>query len=183
MSPRVPLEGPEEKPRINPLFTYGFVKPHAYHRRDEIITYIQGFSGQRRRPLNVIYRKDDIITEEQARQHYLEHKDKPFYNEIVGMIRGPAHHFILSGHDAIRAFRDILGATNAAKAAPGTVRQKFGEPEKGIAYNAVHGSDGLESFVREVEIHFDRGDITEELGNLFWQYVAEYKDYLDSFKR
>jgi nucleoside-diphosphate kinase len=92
------------------------------------------------------------VTPELAEKHYGEHKGKPFYAGLVGFITsGPVVAMVWEGKDAIALCRQVIGATNPAAAAPGTIR---GDMAVDIGRNIVHGSDGPESAGREVSIFF-----------------------------
>lgn len=83
-------------------------------------------------------------------EFYEEHRGQPFYEELVDFMHsGPSVFIVFEGPDAITAWRDILGATNPKKAAPGTLRNAYGE---GGPANVAHGSDSLESARREVQV-------------------------------
>ena len=92
------------------------------------------------------------ITEDLARTHYAEHVDKPFFPDLLAFITsGPVVAMEWSGEGAIAACRTLMGATNPADAAPGTIRGDFGLE---VTQNIVHGSDGPESARRELSIFF-----------------------------
>jgi nucleoside-diphosphate kinase len=92
------------------------------------------------------------IDEELARTHYAEHVDKPFFPDLLEFITsGPAVAMEWSGEGAIAVCRDIMGATDPKKAAPGTIRGDLGLE---VTENIVHGSDGPESASRELGIFF-----------------------------
>ncbi len=92
------------------------------------------------------------ISEEMARTHYAEHVDKPFFPELLEFITsGPVVAMEWSGDGAIGVCRDLMGATDPKKAAPGTIRGDLGLV---VTQNIVHGSDGPESAARELEIFF-----------------------------
>ncbi len=94
------------------------------------------------------------LTEEQAQGFYAVHKERPFFNDLVSyMTSGPVVVQVLQGEGAIAKNRDIMGATNPADAAPGTIRADFAES---IEENVVHGSDAAETAA--VEIAFFFGD-------------------------
>jgi len=94
------------------------------------------------------------LTAEQAGEFYAVHKERPFYNDLVSfMTSGPVQVQALEGENAIAAHRDVMGATNPAEAAPGTIRADFADS---IDENAVHGSDAPETAA--VEIAFFFGD-------------------------
>lgn len=87
-----------------------------------------------------------------AEEHYAEHTERPFFGELVEFITsGPLVAMCVSGDDAIAGMRSIMGATNPIEATPGSIRGDFATI---IGENIVHGSDGLESAKRELEIFF-----------------------------
>src|SRR5436190_20846027 len=90
--------------------------------------------------------------EEITNRHYAEHRDKPFFGELVAFItRGPLVAVILEGHEAVVAARQAIGATNPLEAAPGSIR---GDYALEVGQNMVHGSDSRESAAREVGLFF-----------------------------
>ena len=90
------------------------------------------------------------ISKEIAENFYAEHSKKPFFNDLVDFITsGPAIVQILQGESCISNYRDLMGATNPAKAKEGTIRKKYAES---TSKNAVHGSDSKDSAEREIEI-------------------------------
>ncbi len=92
------------------------------------------------------------LTQEQAGGFYAVHKERPFYNDLVAyMTSGPVVVQALSGEDAVAKNRDIMGATNPADAAPGTIRKDFAES---IEENIVHGSDAAETAANEIAYFF-----------------------------
>ena len=93
------------------------------------------------------------LTRDQAETFYAVHRDKPFYGELVEyMISGPVIAQVLEGEEAIQKNRDVMGATNPADAARGTIRAEFAES---VQANAVHGSDGLATAQQEISYFFD----------------------------
>jgi nucleoside-diphosphate kinase len=97
------------------------------------------------------------LTRAQAEQFYAVHRERPFYNDLVAfMTSGPVMVQVLEGDDAIAANRQIMGATNPADAAPGTIRADFAT---NVEENAVHGSDGPETAATEIAFFFDQGDL------------------------
>ncbi|MGZ3456931.1 MAG: nucleoside-diphosphate kinase [Archangium sp.] len=98
------------------------------------------------------------LSQAQAEGFYAVHKARPFFKDLVNfMISGPVVLMVLEGENAVLANRDIMGATNPANAAPGTIRRDFATS---IDQNTVHGSDSLENakneiayFFRETELH------------------------------
>ena len=97
------------------------------------------------------------LSRERAEAFYAVHQDRPFYPELVGfMTSGPCVVQVLEGEDAIARNREVMGATNPAEAAPGTIRADFAAE---ITENAVHGSDGPDTAKNEIEFFFGAGDI------------------------
>lgn len=93
-----------------------------------------------------------ILTEQLAREHYREHADKPFYNDLVAFITsGPVVAMAITGQEAISVVRTMVGATDPKKAAPGTLRGDLGLE---LSENVVHGSDSVESAKRELSLFF-----------------------------
>jgi nucleoside-diphosphate kinase len=92
------------------------------------------------------------MTDAQARGFYIVHKDKPFYGSLCSfMTQGPCIPMVLEGDDAIARWRDLMGATNPANAAAGTIRKDFASS---IEANAVHGSDAPETAAFEIPYFF-----------------------------
>lgn len=92
------------------------------------------------------------IPAEVAQAHYAEHTDKPFFADLVDFITsGPLLAAVIEGPAAISAWRSMMGATNPATAAPGTIR---GDLATETQYNVTHGSDSPESAAREIELFF-----------------------------
>jgi nucleoside-diphosphate kinase len=95
------------------------------------------------------------LTRALAQQHYAEHKGKPFFGELVSFITsGPVLALAVRGEDAIAGIRTMMGATNPANAAPGTIR---GDLATELAENIVHGSDSRVSAKRELALFFPDG--------------------------
>lgn len=93
-----------------------------------------------------------------AAQHYEEHRDKPFYPELVQFITtGPAVAMVWEGREAVAVVRGMMGVTDPAKAAPGTIR---GDWALSITENLVHGSDGEASAEREMRIYFSDAEVS-----------------------
>jgi nucleoside-diphosphate kinase len=87
-----------------------------------------------------------------AQSHYGEHKDKPFFGELVSFITsGPVVAMVVEGPEVVRGMRQIMGATNPLDAAPGSIRGEFATL---IGENIVHGSDSPESAAREISLFF-----------------------------
>ena len=128
--------------------TFIMVKPDGVARGliGEIVSRLEGKSLQ----IEKIRRL--VIDEDLARRHYAEHVEKPFFADLLEFITsGPVVAMEWSGESAISVCRDLMGATDPKKAAPGTIRGDFG---LAVTQNLVHGSDGPESAKRELEIFF-----------------------------
>ena len=107
--------------------------------------------------LKIVAMKMIRLDDELAGGFYAEHKDRPFYEDLVDfMTSGPVVVQVLEGDDAIARNRDLMGATNPKEAAPGSIRADFAES---IDANAVHGSDSSESAAREVAYFFQTSEI------------------------
>jgi nucleoside-diphosphate kinase len=92
------------------------------------------------------------LTRKQAEAFYAVHKERPFYGDLCTfMTSGPVFVSVLEGENAITRYREVLGATDPAKAAPGTVRKDFGSD---VEKNAAHGSDGPETARQEIAFFF-----------------------------
>lgn len=107
--------------------------------------------------LNIIASKMMHLTQEQAEGFYAEHKERPFFADLVAfMTSGPVVVQVLEGEGAVLANRDLMGATNPKEAAEGTIRADFADS---IDANAVHGSDSTTSAEREVAYFFADNEI------------------------
>jgi nucleoside-diphosphate kinase len=108
--------------------------------------------------LRIVAQKRIQLSKQQAEKFYEVHAARPFYGELVAfMISGPVVVQVLEGDDAVTRNRDIMGATNPANAAAGTIRKDFAES---IEANSVHGSDSLENAAREIAFFFAESEIT-----------------------
>lgn len=97
------------------------------------------------------------MTQEQGKEFYAVHSERPFYNDLVNFISsGPVLVSVLEGEGAIAKNREIMGATNPKEAAPGTIRADFAES---IDHNAVHGSDAPETARVEIDFFFKSNEI------------------------
>jgi nucleoside-diphosphate kinase len=107
--------------------------------------------------LRIVGQKRIWLSEGQAEGFYAVHKERPFYRDLVTfMISGPVVVQVLEGEDAVARYRDVMGATNPANAAEGTIRKLFAES---IEANSVHGSDSLENAEREISFFFNDQEI------------------------
>jgi len=124
------------------------VKPDAFARNltGEIIARFE------RKGLRLVALALRTMTRDLAAQHYAEHEGKPFYEELVSFITsGPLVAMVLEGDEAVRAARQVIGATDPLQATTGSIR---GDYAVAVAQNMVHGSDAPESAVREVSLFF-----------------------------
>jgi nucleoside-diphosphate kinase len=102
--------------------------------------------------LRIVAQKRIWLTEGQAQGFYAVHKERPFFGDLVSfMMSGPVVVQVLEGDNAVTRYRDVMGATNPANAAEGTIRKRFAES---IEANSVHGSDSLENAEREIAFFF-----------------------------
>ena len=109
--------------------------------------------------LQIVAAKMLHLSEEQAKGFYEVHKDRPFYNDLVRYMQsGPVMVQVLEGEDAIAGNREIMGATNPADAAPGTIRADFANS---VEENAAHGSDGPDTAEQEIAFFFGENGICE----------------------
>ena len=109
------------------------------------------------------------IDEEKASTHYGEHIEKPFFGELVSFITsGPVVAMVLEGEGVIEGTRTLMGKTNPANSAPGTIR---GDYAVNLSRNVVHGSDSPESAKREISIFFNDQELMDyEKANDSWVY-------------
>ena len=128
--------------------TFSIIKPDAVAKNvtGEIVSRFEN-NG-----LQVIASKMLHLSKEQAEGFYAVHAERPFYNDLVQfMISGPVVVQVLEGENAISKNRELMGATNPAEAAPGTIRADFA---KTVDENAVHGSDATETAAVEIKYFF-----------------------------
>ena len=133
--------------------TLSIIKPDAVAKNviGEIYTRFES-NG-----LKIVASKMIHMDEDKAGGFYAEHKERPFFGELVEfMTSGPVVVQVLEGEGAVAKNRDLMGATNPAEAAAGTIRADFA---KSIDANAVHGSDSAESAAREVAYFFAEDEI------------------------
>jgi nucleoside-diphosphate kinase len=97
------------------------------------------------------------LSKEKAEGFYIEHKERPFFGELVNfMTSGPVMLMVLEGENAVAKNREIMGATNPANAAEGTIRKLYA---KSVGENSVHGSDSHASAEREIAYFFERNEV------------------------
>lgn len=133
--------------------TLSIIKPDAVAKN--VIGEI--YSRFEKAGLNIVAAKMLHLSQQQAEGFYAEHKERPFFGDLVEfMTSGPVMVQVLEGEGAIARHRDLMGATNPAEAAPGTIRADFA---KSIDANAVHGSDAPASAEREVSYFFEQNEI------------------------
>ena len=133
--------------------TLVLIKPDALERKlaGEILARFE------RRGLEIRAAKLLTVDRALADEHYAEHREKPFFGELVDFITSaPTLALVLEGESAISVVRATMGATNPAEAAPGTIR---GDLALAMPDNLVHGSDSPESAAREIELWFDSDDL------------------------
>ena len=107
------------------------------------------------------------VSEELAKEHYVEHVDRPFFGDLVSFITSsPVVALAIEGDNAVAVMRTLMGGTNPQEAAPGTIRGDFGMT---IGMNLVHGSDSPESAERELNLFFQKEE------------VLDYKREIDSW--
>lgn len=133
--------------------TLSIIKPDGVRRNlvGKVLTKIE------EKGLRIAATKMVHLSRKQAEQFYAVHKDRPFFGELVEMMSaGPVVVSVLQGANAIAAYREVMGATNPAQAAPGTIRKEFA---LSIGENTVHGSDAVETAQKEVSFFFAGSEI------------------------
>lgn len=133
--------------------TFSIIKPDATRRNitGKIINCLEEGG------LRVVAQKRIHMTEQQAKDFYAVHAERPFYNDLVSfMTSGPVVVQVLEGEKAVARNREIMGATNPADAEPGTIRKEFAES---IEANSVHGSDSEENAKIEIDFFFKPEEI------------------------
>ena len=128
--------------------TISIIKPDAVAKNviGEIYTRFE------KAGLKIVAARMEHLTTEKAGEFYAVHKERPFYNDLISfMTSGPVIVQVLEGEDAIAKNREVMGATNPADAAAGTIRADFAQT---VDENAVHGSDGLDTATAEIAFFF-----------------------------
>ena len=134
--------------------TFSIIKPDATRRNltGQVAARLEDGG------LRIVAQKRINMSREQAEGFYGVHKERPFFNDLVAfMTSGPVVVQVLEGENAVARNREIMGATNPADAAEGTIRKDFAES---IEANAVHGSDSLENAKIEIDFFFSADEIT-----------------------
>jgi len=134
--------------------TFSIIKPDATERNlTGAINAVIETAG-----LRIIGQRRIQMTRAQAERFYAVHSARPFFGELVDfMISGPVVVQVLEAEDAIAKYREVMGATNPADAADGTIRKLFA---KSIGENSVHGSDSAENAALEIAQFFSEADLT-----------------------
>ena len=133
--------------------TLSIIKPDATRRNitGAINAMIEGAG------LRIIAQKRAKWSKADAEAFYAVHKERPFYNDLVKfMTSGPIVIQVLEADNAVQRYRDVMGATNPANAAPGTIRKAHAES---IEANSVHGSDSAENAQKEIDLCFKAAEI------------------------
>jgi nucleoside-diphosphate kinase len=133
--------------------TFAIIKPDAVQHKvaGQILSRIEETG------LEIVAMKKMHLSEERARGFYAVHKERPFFNDLVGfMTSGPVVALVLEGEGAIKQWRDLMGPTNSNEAPAGTLRGDFGTD---LEQNATHGSDAPETARLEISYFFNAGEI------------------------
>lgn len=133
--------------------TFIMVKPDGVQRN--VIGDIVGRFEQK--GFKLVGAKLMQVSNELAENHYGEHKERPFFGELVDFITsGPVFAMVWEGEEVISTARTMIGATNPAEATPGSIRGDFGVT---VGKNIIHGSDSPESAEREINLFFDENEL------------------------
>lgn len=145
--------------------TFLMIKPDAVQRNliGEVVSRLE------RKGLKLVAAKLFQASEELAKEHYAEHVEKPFFNDLVSFITsGPVFAMVVEGKNVVEVTRTLVGETNPTKAAPGTIRGNYGID---LGRNIIHGSDSNESAEREIGLWFDQSELNDyKLNNENWVY-------------
>ena len=128
--------------------TFSIIKPNSVKKNQigRIITMMEEAG------LKIVAAKMKHLNRSEAEGFYAEHKERPFFNSLVGfMTSGPVMLMVLEGEGAVEKYRKLMGATDPAKAAPQTIRKIFADS---LEANSVHGSDSPTSAQREIAYFF-----------------------------
>jgi nucleoside-diphosphate kinase len=133
--------------------TFSIIKPNSV-AKNNIGQILDRFESK---GLRICAAKFTKLSKEKAEGFYIEHKERPFFGSLVGfMTSGPVLLLALEGENAVLANREIMGATDPSKAAPGTIRKDFADS---IEANSVHGSDSPAAAEREISYFFERSEV------------------------
>jgi nucleoside-diphosphate kinase len=133
--------------------TFSIIKPDATRRNltGKVNAVIEDAG------LRIVAQRRIKMTEAQAKKFYEVHAERPFYGELVEfMMSAPVVVQVLEGEGAVAKYREVMGATNPAQAAPGTIRALYAES---VGENSVHGSDSLDNAKLEIAQFFTEADI------------------------
>lgn len=128
--------------------TFIMVKPDGVSRKliGEVVSRFEN------KGYNLVAAKLTNISEDVAKEHYIEHASRPFYGELVDFITsGPVFCMVWEGNDIVSISRTMIGPTNPLDMVPGTIRGDFASE---LSNNIIHGSDSVESAEREISLHF-----------------------------
>lgn len=142
--------------------TFVMVKPDGVQRglTGEIVTRFE------QKGFKLVGAKLMQVSQALAQQHYAEHKERPFFGELVQFITSsPVFAMVWEGESVISVARNMMGKTNPAESAPGTIRGDFGQT---IGMNIVHGSDSPESAEREIALWFGQETVPYEKAVDVW---------------
>jgi nucleoside-diphosphate kinase len=133
--------------------TFSIIKPDATSRNitGQINAVIEEAG------LRIVAQRRIRMTQEEAEDFYEVHRERPFYSELVEMMcSAPVVVQVLEGDNAVSRYREVMGATNPAQAAEGTIRKRFA---LSVGENSVHGSDSVDNAKIEIAQFFDEADI------------------------
>ncbi len=134
-------------------FTFSIIKPNGV-KKNVMGAIIKKFEDN---GLKIAAAKLVKLDRKKCETFYEEHKARPFFGELVDfMTSGPVMLMALHGENAVLKNREIMGATDPAKAAPGTIRKEFGDS---VGENTVHGSDSAQSAERELALFFEKSEL------------------------
>jgi nucleoside-diphosphate kinase len=135
--------------------TFLMVKPDGVQRNliGEIVSRFE------KKGFQLVSAKLIVIPQELAKTHYAEHKERPFFGDLVNFITsGPVFAMVWQGENVIATARTMMGKTNPSEAAPGTIRGDFGVQ---VSQNIIHGSDSTESAQREINLFFREDELNQ----------------------
>ncbi len=142
--------------------TFVMVKPDGVQRGliGEIVSRFE------KKGLKIVSAKLMAVSEDLAKEHYGEHKERPFFKDLVSFITSsPVFAMVLEGDNAVSVARTLMGKTNPVESAPGTIRGDFGLT---IGMNIIHGSDSVESANREIRLWFNNETLSYDKAVDVW---------------